>query len=191
MADSQTFHLTVNDRPHQVACSPQKNLMDVIRDDLRLTGTKDGCSTGHCGSCMVIQDGKAVRACLVPMKRAEGANVLTIEGVCGADGGLHPIQQAYIDQGATQCGICTPGFVMATKALLDKNPNPTLEEIYDGHAFNICRCTGYNAIIRAIQQSAGQPVPQLPEVKRPMSAISQPQDPTGCGGEGYGQGHLR
>ncbi len=175
MADSQIFHLTVNDMPRQVACLPQKNLMDVIRDDLRLTGTKDGCSTGHCGSCMVIQDGKPVRACLVPMKRAEGATITTIEGVCGADGGLHPIQQAYIDQGATQCGICTPGFVMATKALLDKTPNPTLEEIYDGHAFNICRCTGYNAIIRAIQQAAGQPVPTLPEVKRPMSAISQPK----------------
>jgi xanthine dehydrogenase molybdenum-binding subunit len=175
MADSQVFNLSVNNTACQVSCSPQKNLMDVIRDDLRLTGTKDGCSTGHCGSCMVIQDGKAVRACLVPMKRAEGANVTTIEGVCGADGGLHPIQQAYIDQGATQCGICTPGFVMATKALLDKNPNPTLEEIYDGHAFNICRCTGYNAIIRAIQQSAGQAVTPLPEVKRPMSAISQPK----------------
>ncbi|NJM41847.1 MAG: molybdopterin-dependent oxidoreductase, partial [Anaerolineae bacterium] len=175
MADSQIFNLTVNDKPRTVACSPQKNLMDVIRDDLRLTGTKDGCSTGHCGSCMVIQDGKAIRACLVPMKRAEGAHVTTIEGVCGADGGLHPIQQAYIDQGATQCGICTPGFVMATKALLDKNPNPTLEEIYDGHVFNICRCTGYNAIIRAIQQSAGQAVTPLPEVKRPMSAISQPK----------------
>jgi xanthine dehydrogenase molybdenum-binding subunit len=140
-----------------------------------MTGTKDGCDTGHCGSCMVIIDGKAVRACLVPMKRAEGANVTTIEAVCGANGELHSIQKAYIEQGATQCGICTPGFVMSTKALLDKNPNPTLEEIYDGHQFNICRCTGYNSIIRAIQQAAGQHVEPLPSVKQPMRAISQPK----------------
>ncbi len=174
MTDKQTFTLTVNGTPHQVSAAPNSNLMDVIRDQLRLTGTKDGCGTGHCGSCMVIRDGKAERSCLVSMKKCDGAEVTTIEGVAAADGTLHPIQQAYIEQGATQCGFCTPGFIMATKVLLDKNPNPTLEEIYDGHQFNICRCTGHNAIIRAVQQAAGQEVPGLPPVKAPMQAISQP-----------------
>src|SRR5215207_4404318 len=111
MSEKQTYTLTVNGTQHQVSVSPQTNLMDVLRDELRLTGTKDGCATGHCGSCMVLRDGEAVRSCIVPMKRADGANIRTIEGV--ANGELHPVQQAYIDQGATQCGFCTPGFVMA------------------------------------------------------------------------------
>ncbi|MFN0111184.1 MAG: molybdopterin-dependent oxidoreductase [Blastocatellia bacterium] len=177
MSEKQTFTLTVNGQQHSVSVTPQTNLMDVLRDELHLTGTKDGCATGHCGSCMVISNGEAVRSCLVPMKRAEAANVTTIEGIspeANADGSLHLVQQAYIEQGATQCGFCTPGFVMATIALLDKNPNPTLDEIYDGHKWNICRCTGHNAIIRAVQQAAGQPVPPLPTVKQPLKAISQP-----------------
>ncbi len=174
MGEKQTFTLRVNGQQHSVLVTPQTQLMDVLRDELHLTGTKDGCATGHCGSCMVLRDGEAVRSCLVPMKRADGASVTTIEAVANADGSLHPVQQAYIDQGATQCGFCTPGFVMATIALLDKNPNPTLQEIYDGHKWNICRCTGHNAIIRAVQQAAGQPVPPLPKVKQPLKAISQP-----------------
>lgn len=174
MTDKQTFTLTVNGITHKVSAAPNSNLMDVIRDELRLTGTKDGCGTGHCGSCMVIRDGKAERSCLVQMKKCDGAEITTIEGVAEPDGTLHPIQQAYIDQGATQCGFCTPGFIMSSKVLLDKNPNPTLEEIYDGHQFNICRCTGHNAIVRAVQQAAGQEVPNLPLVKQAMHAISQP-----------------
>ncbi len=174
MPDDHLYTLTVNGRERQVRAAPGKLLMDVLRDDLRLTGVKDGCATGHCGSCMVIRDGEAVRACLVPMKRADGARLITIEGLAGPDGGLHPVQQAYIDQGATQCGFCTPGFIMATVALLDQNPNPTLDEIYAGHRWNICRCTGHNAILRAIQQAAGQPVPPLPPVKRPLNAVSRP-----------------
>lgn len=170
----QPFSLTVNGQPHQVQAAPSAMLMDVLRDQLRLTGVKDGCATGHCGSCMVIKDGEAVRSCLVPMKRAAGAAVTTIEGLANPNGTLHPIQQAYIDQGATQCGFCTPGFILATKALLDQIPNPTLEEIYTGHQWNICRCTGHNAIIRAIQQAAGQPTPPLPGVKQPLKAISRP-----------------
>ena len=106
------------------------------------------------------------------MKRSDNAHITTIEGL--ANGTLHPIQQAYIDQGATQCGFCTPGFIMATKALLDKHPDPTLAQIYDGHKFNICRCTGHNAILRAIQQAAGQTVAALPAVKQPLNAISRP-----------------
>ena len=174
MSDKQTYRLTVNGQPRQVTAAPQALLMDVLRDDLRLTGVKDGCATGHCGSCMVIKDGEAVRACLVLMKRSDGAEITTIEGVAAPGGALHPVQQAYIDQGATQCGFCTPGFIMATKALLDKNPNPTLEEIYDSHQWNICRCTGHNAILRAIEQAAGRPVPPLPAVKKPLKAISRP-----------------
>ncbi|HXV41955.1 MAG TPA: 2Fe-2S iron-sulfur cluster-binding protein, partial [Anaerolineae bacterium] len=174
MSEKQTYTLTVNGVQRQVTATPKTFLMDVLRDQLRLTGVKDGCGTGHCGSCVVIQDGEAVRSCLVPMKRAEAAKIMTIEGLTGPNGGLHPVQQAYVDQGATQCGFCTPGFIMSTVALLEKNPNPTLAEIYDGHQWNICRCTGHNAIIRAIQQAAGQAVPPLPSVKAPLKAISQP-----------------
>lgn len=174
MSEKQTYTLTINGVERQVTASPKTLLMDVLRDQLHLTGVKDGCSTGHCGSCMVIKDGQAVRSCLSPMKRCEGANIRTVESLADSDGHLHPVQQAYIDQGATQCGFCTPGFIMSTVALLEKNPNPTLDEIYDGHQFNICRCTGHNAIIRAIQQAAGQAVPPLPGVKQPMKAISQP-----------------
>lgn len=173
MTGKQTYTLTVNGERRQVVASPQMTLMDALRDELRLTGTKDGCAVGHCGSCMVIKDGEPVRSCIVPMKRADGACVTTIEGV-SKDGELHPVQRAYIEQGAVQCGFCTPGFIISTIALLEKNPNPTLEEIYDGHKWNICRCTGYNAIIRAVQQAAGQSVTPLPTVKQPLKAISRP-----------------
>jgi selenium-dependent xanthine dehydrogenase len=174
MSEERIFTSTVNGEQVQASVAPQAMLMDVLRDKLRLTGAKDGCATGHCGSCMVIKDGEPVRSCIVQMKRVDGANITTIEGVAGADGALHPVQQAYIDQGATQCGFCTPGFIMSTIALLEKNPNPTLEEIYNGHKWNICRCTGHNAIIRAIQQAAGQSVEPLPAVKQPLNAISRP-----------------
>jgi selenium-dependent xanthine dehydrogenase len=174
MNEKRTYTLTVNGERRQVTVSPQTTLMDALRDQLRLTGTKDGCAVGHCGSCMVIKDGEAVRSCIVPMKRLDGAEIVTIEGVANGDGALHPVQQAYIEQGATQCGFCTPGFIMATIALLEKNPGPTLDEIYDGHKWNICRCTGHNAIIRAVRQAAGQSVGPLPTVKQPLNAISRP-----------------
>lgn len=174
MSEKQPFTLTVNGVRHQVRATHRTSLMDVLRDHLHLTGTKDGCATGHCGACMVLQDGKPVRACLVPMKRADGSNIITIEGIRGPDGGLHPVQRAYIDQGATQCGFCTPGFILSTIALLEKNPTPTLQDIYAAHRWNICRCTGYNAIIRAIQQAAGQDVPPLPAVKAALKAVGRP-----------------
>jgi selenium-dependent xanthine dehydrogenase len=175
MPEKQTFTIYVNGKKRQVEATPKTFLMDVLRDDLHLTGTKNGCATGHCGSCTVIKDGEAVRSCIVPMKRVDEAHITTIEGLSDPQtGALDPIQQAYIDQGATQCGFCTPGFIMSTKALLDKNPNPTLDEIYDGHKFNICRCTGHNAIIRAIQKAAGQEVPPLPAHKTGLKAIGQP-----------------
>jgi xanthine dehydrogenase molybdenum-binding subunit len=173
MSEQQNYTLMVNGIEQQVTATPKTLLMDVLRDQLHLTSVKDGCATGHCGSCTVIKDGEATRSCLVPMKRAEGATIRTLESLA-SNGQLHPVQQAYIDQGATQCGFCTPGFIMATVALLEKNPDPSLAEIYDGHQFNICRCTGHNAIIRAIQQAAGQEVSPLPGVKAPLKAISQP-----------------
>jgi xanthine dehydrogenase molybdenum-binding subunit len=170
---NQLYHLIVNGKSHQVMAAPETRLMDVLRDQLRLTGVKDGCATGHCGSCMVIQDGKAVRSCLVLMKRANGAHITTIEAIAGADGALHPIQQAFIDHGATQCGFCTPGFIISTKALLDQNPHPTRDEICDALKWNICRCTGHNAILRAVEDLAGHPMPPLPATKKPMRAISR------------------
>ncbi len=171
---TQVYNLTVNGKKVEITAAPKTKLMDVLRDQLRLTGVKDGCATGHCGSCMIIQDGKAVRACLVLMERANNSNIVTVEGVAGANGGLHPIQQKFIEHGATQCGFCTPGFIMSTKALLDKNPHPTLDEIQDALKWNVCRCTGHNAILRAVQDLAGYPVPPLPQVKNPLHAISQP-----------------
>lgn len=174
MSKNDVFTLTINGTEITTEAEPQTSLMDVLRDRLHLTGTKDGCGTGHCGSCMVIKDGEPVRSCIVPMKRVAGASIRTIEGVAAADGALHPVQQAYIEQGATQCGFCTPGFIMATIALLEKNPNPTLKEIYDGHKWNICRCTGHNAVIRAVEQAAGRDVAPLPAVKKPLQAISRP-----------------
>ncbi len=186
----QTYTLIVNGAERKISAKPNTTLMDVLRDDLHLTGVKDGCATGHCGACTVIKDGESVRSCLVRMKQADGANILTIEGLTAeaaaetaeppirpsADSSipLHPIQQAYIDQGATQCGFCTPGFIMASKALLDKTPNPSLEEIYDGHRWNICRCTGHNAIIRAVQQAAGQKTPPLPAANPSLKTIGKP-----------------
>ncbi|CAG1004064.1 partial nicotinate dehydrogenase large molybdopterin subunit, partial [Anaerolineae bacterium] len=170
----QIYTLTVNGKSVQVTATPETKLMDVLRDQLRLTGVKDGCATGHCGSCMIIQDGKAVRACLVLMKRANNSIITTIEGIAGANGELHPIQQAFVAHGATQCGFCTPGFIVSTKALLDQNPHPTLDEINNALQWNICRCTGHNAILRAVEHLAGRPVPPLPSVKNPMRAISQP-----------------
>jgi selenium-dependent xanthine dehydrogenase len=171
---NQVYTLTVNGKQVQVTATPKTKLMDVLRDQLRLTGVKDGCATGHCGSCMVIQDGKAVRSCLVLMERANHSNITTIEGIAGAKGELHPIQRAFIEYGATQCGFCTPGFIISTKVLLDRNPHPTRDEIYDALKWNICRCTGHNAILRAVEHLAGYDVPPLPAVKKPLRAISQP-----------------
>ena len=173
MTDEHMYTLTVNGRQVQVSAAPRTTLMDVLRDRLRLTGVKDGCATGHCGSCMVIKDGEAVRACLVPMRRAEGAQITTIEGLGKPDGGLHPVQRAFLDQGAAQCGFCSPGFIISAAALLDRNPEPTLDDINAALRWNICRCTGYGAIIRAVGQAAGQPVPPPPAVKAPLNAIGR------------------
>jgi carbon-monoxide dehydrogenase small subunit len=148
------IRLTVNGEEYEVAVEPNRSLLDLLRDDLELTGTKKGCETGDCGACTVILEGKPVNACLVLAVAANGKNILTIEGV--AQGGrLHPIQEAFIQYGAIQCGYCTPGMVLSAKALLEENPHPTEWEIREAIAGNLCRCTGYVKIVQAIQAAAG------------------------------------
>ena len=140
---------SVNGHPVSVDALPMTRLLDVLREQLRLTGTKEGCGEGECGACTVLIDGVAVNACLIPVVQAEGTTILTIEGI-GNDARLDPIQTAFIDYGATQCGICTPGFVVATKALLDANPSPTRPQVREALAGNLCRCTGYQKIVDAV-----------------------------------------
>lgn len=141
--------LLVNGEQHLVDVEPYWTLLDVLRRELGLTGTKKGCDTGDCGACTVLIDGRAVNSCLVLAVAAEGKNITTIEGIA-QNGKLHPLQAAFIQNGAVQCGYCTPGMIMSAKALLDENPHPTEEEIRKGIAGNLCRCTGYAKIVEAI-----------------------------------------
>ena len=147
------LNLTVNGKPYQLSVLPWRTLLEVIREDLGLTGTKEGCGLGECGACTVLMDGRAVNSCLVLASEAEGKQITTIEGLTQGDK-LHPIQQAFVDHGGLQCGFCTPGMIMAAKALLDKNPTPTEEEVKRGIAGNLCRCTGYAKIIESIKAAA-------------------------------------
>jgi len=139
----------VNGEPRSVAAYPMERLLDVLRDQLHLTGTKEGCGEGECGACSVIVDGRIVNSCLVPVAQAEGASIKTIEGVASGEQ-LHAVQQAFIDCGGAQCGICTPGMVMAAIDLLERNPNPTEADIRTGLAGNLCRCTGYMKIFESV-----------------------------------------
>jgi aerobic carbon-monoxide dehydrogenase small subunit len=144
---------TINGDTVEYACQPDETLLDVLRNRVGLTGAKEGCGTGDCGACSVIVDGRLVCSCLVLGAEMGGKKLETIEGM--ADGEkLHPLQQKFIEHAALQCGICTPGFLMAAKALLKKNPNPSEEEIRFGLAGNLCRCTGYDKIVRAVQAAA-------------------------------------
>ena len=144
------LHITVNGDAHHLLVDTNRTLLEVIREDIGLTGTKNGCGAGECGACTVLLDGDPVNSCLVLGHEAAGREVLTIEGL--ARGGvLHPIQEAFVSQGAIQCGFCTPGMVMATKALLDRNPDPTRDEILSGLRGNLCRCTGYVKIVEAVE----------------------------------------
>jgi aerobic-type carbon monoxide dehydrogenase small subunit (CoxS/CutS family) len=145
--------ITVNGKFYQLSILPWRTLLEVIREDLGLTGTKEGCSLGECGACTVIMDGRAVNSCLVLATEADGKQITTIEGLAEGDR-LHPIQQAFIDHGGLQCGFCTPGMIMSAKALLDGNPTPSEEEIRRGIAGNLCRCTGYTKIIESIKAAA-------------------------------------
>lgn len=152
---SQTIRMRVNGQTHTVEVPPQRLLLDCLRYDLGLTGSKEGCSIGVCGACTVMMDGKIVSSCLTLAVAADGRDIETIEGLA-QNGQLHPIQQTFIDYGGFQCGICTPGMVMAAKALLDTNPAPTEDEIKDWMMGNLCRCTGYYKIIESIQAAAAQ-----------------------------------
>lgn len=144
----------INGNSRQLDVPPMKRLLDVLREDLRLTGSKEGCGEGECGACSVFINGEVVNSCLIPVCQVEGAEILTIEGLAGDDR-LTPLQEAMIQIGGTQCGICTPGIVMAAKALLDQNPHPTRDEIRAGLGGNLCRCTGYVRIIDAVESCAG------------------------------------
>jgi len=146
---------TVNGDPTEFICAPDESLLDVLRDRLRLTGAKEGCGSGDCGACSVMVDGRLVCSCLVLGAEAEGAEVQTIEGMAEGDN-LHPLQQHFIDGAALQCGVCTPGILVAAKALLEKNPNPTDTEVRYWLAGNLCRCTGYDKIIKAVQAAAAE-----------------------------------
>jgi len=144
---------TINGEPTEFLCEPSDSLLSALRNTVGLTGTKEGCTTGDCGACSVILNGRLVPSCLVLAPEAQGQSVTTIEGV--ADGErLHPLQQKFLEHAALQCGICTPGFIVAAKALLDTNPNPTEEEARYWLAGNLCRCTGYDKIIRAVMDVA-------------------------------------
>lgn len=142
-------NLRINGMEHEVAVEPYWTLLDVLREKLGLTGTKKGCGTGNCGACTVLLQGKPVSSCLLLAIDAKGKDINTIEGLA-KDGNLHPIQEAFIKYGAFQCGYCTPGVIMAAKALLDMNPSPSESEVKEGLVGNLCRCTGYNRIVQAV-----------------------------------------
>jgi len=147
------IEITVNGKKRKVTVRPQDLLLNVIRDDLRLKGTKYGCGTGECGACTVLLDGKPILSCLALAITADKKSITTIEGI-GTNEKLHPLQQAFVDSGAVQCGYCTPGMIISAKDLIDKNPNPTEEEVKQAIKGNLCRCTGYVKIIAAIQLAA-------------------------------------
>lgn len=147
------IQFTVNGLERNLNTEPHRRLLDLLRDDLGLTGTKDGCSQGDCGACVVLMDGKAVNSCLVLAPQAAGKDVLTVEGLA-ADQELSKLQQAFAEKWGLQCGFCTPGMLMASYALLLKNPNPSVDEIKKALAGNLCRCTGYAPIIDSVQQAA-------------------------------------
>jgi carbon-monoxide dehydrogenase small subunit len=155
MANHRKTHVQtkLNGESREFLCEPRDTLLEVLRDNLNMTGTKEGCGDGNCGACTVMMDGRIVVSCLTLGVEAEGADITTIEGIAiGQE--LHPIQQCFLEGAALQCGVCTPGFIIATKALLEKNPDPTEKEIRFWLANNLCRCTGYDKIIRAVQESA-------------------------------------
>jgi len=143
----------VNDATREVDVPPMRRLLDVLREDLRLTGTKEGCGEGECGACSVIVDGEVINSCLVPVCQMQGASITTVEGLA-RDGRLDPLQQAFLECGGAQCGICTPGMLIAARALLAAKARPTRDEIKEAIAGNLCRCTGYVKIVDAIEQAA-------------------------------------
>ncbi len=146
-------HTKVNGQAVEFLCEPRQSLLGVLRDELHLTGAKEGCNNGNCGACNVVLDGRLVNSCLVMAAEVEGRALTTIEGVASPQG-LHPLQQKFLEHAALQCGICTPGFIVAAKALLEKNPHPTEGQVRHWLAGNLCRCTGYDKIVRAVLDAA-------------------------------------
>jgi carbon-monoxide dehydrogenase small subunit len=149
-----TINMMVNGEEQEVSVPAQRLLVELLRDDLNLTGTKRGCDTGICGVCTVLVDGKAIKSCLMLALQARGRAVMTVEGLCTASGELHPIQKAFLEHGGLQCGYCTPGFIMTAMAMLARTPRPTAEEIRAGLSGNLCRCTGYEGIVDSILAAA-------------------------------------
>ena len=150
-----TVSFTLNGKPTEITVDARETLVDTLRDRLGLTGTKKACGTGDCGACTVLVNGEVIRSCVMLTAAVNGKSVLTIEGLGGMDN-PHPIQQAFVDAGAVQCGYCTPGMVLTAKALLDKYPNPTTDQIKEAISGNLCRCTGYTKIVNAIEIAAGK-----------------------------------
>jgi carbon-monoxide dehydrogenase small subunit len=149
------IRLTINGEARSIETPAMRRLLDVLREDLHLTGAKEGCGEGECGSCSVLINGDLVNSCLVPVLQAEGAHITTIEGLASQESEmLHPIQKCFLEEGGAQCGICTPGMILATYHLLSKHKQPTLSQIQEGLSGNLCRCTGYIRIFNAVQQSA-------------------------------------
>lgn len=146
------MRVSVNGVEHSIDAPPMSRLLDLLREDLRLTGVKEGCGEGECGACSVLIDGELTNSCLVPVLQVDGASITTIEGVADDDK-LNAVQQAFLDHGGAQCGICTPGMILAAMALLEEHPDPTLEQIKEGLAGNLCRCTGYMRIFEAVVQA--------------------------------------
>ncbi len=149
----QIVRFQLNGEEVELLCEPRESLLEVLRERLDMTGTKEGCNNGNCGACNVMFDGRLVNSCVVLAVEADGSSVTTIEGVATPKG-LHPIQQSYLENAALQCGVCTPGFIVASKALLDSNPDPDEHEVREFLAGNLCRCTGYDKIIRAVLDAA-------------------------------------
>lgn len=146
------IQLVINEKEYKVDIDVNMRLIDLLRDKLGLIGTKEGCGEGECGACTIIMDGESVNSCMVMAFQANGSNLVTIEGL-EKNGELHPLQRAYMEEGSVQCGFCIPGMIMSTKALLDKSPNPTRDEIREGMSGNLCRCTGYNKAIDAAEKA--------------------------------------
>lgn len=153
MANKVVVQTTLNGEQVEFLCEPRQSLLEVLRETLQMTGTKEGCNNGNCGACNVVLDGVLVNSCLVLAVETEGAQIKTIEGLAAPDQ-LHPLQQKFLEHAALQCGICTPGFLMSAQALLEKNPDPTEEEVRFWLAGNLCRCTGYDKIVRAVLDAA-------------------------------------
>ncbi len=155
-AAKSNVSFVVNGEQRSVSVHPMERLLDVLRHELQLTGTKEGCGEGECGACSVILNGELVNSCLLPVLQAANADIRTIEGV-GRDGAMHPVQKSFLQRGGAQCGICTPGMVMAAVYLLEKNPHPSMEEVREGLAGNLCRCTGYQKIFDAVRLTYAEP----------------------------------